>query len=44
MSSKRGSLVLTNVGGGYADSGLSDEALVWMVARALERVGEESER
>ncbi|MGA9005527.1 MAG: DUF2235 domain-containing protein [Xanthobacteraceae bacterium] len=33
-----------NVGGGYADSGLSDEALVWMVARALERVGEESER
>jgi hypothetical protein len=34
MWSKLGSPVLTaNVGGGYPDAGLSDQALVWMIAR-----------
>ena len=28
-----------NVGGGYADSGLSDQALVWMIARAKALTG-----
>jgi uncharacterized protein (DUF2235 family) len=28
-----------NVGGGYADSGLSDQALVWMIARAQALTG-----
>jgi hypothetical protein len=34
MWSKRGLLAhICNVGGGYPDSGLSDQALVWMIAR-----------
>ena len=34
MSSRRGSPgAHSNVGGGYAETGLSDAALIWMIAR-----------